>query len=301
MKEQVQNENIQEEIIEPEIVNNDVENDISSDNLENQNKEETSEEQEDQDYYKDKYFDTKSKVRKIYAERQKLYNENQHMKEMFNVAARDNLLMRYDLLQSDLNVIKQHREAARKSDDSKYMDMTDELYTKIINNISNFEREHPELFVENNEKKGDVKPEKITDNSEEDESVYNEDQIIAANLWLEENPELNVKSKSYNPHLEKKMMEFMEEFNDELYKVGRGDEILSDKYIEVLNEAKNHYKEELRKPRTSYKKSGASGVRSNMATKSNDSITIEPWERAGFMSLGLTEAEYLKNKAKYIK
>ena len=177
---------------------------------------------------------------------------------------------------------------------------SDELYTKIINNISNFEREHPYLFSDNK----DVKDNNGTEDKQEiedNESIYTEDQIIAANMWLEDNPELNYKSKGYNPSLEKKMVEFMDEFNEKLYEAGRGDEIMSDRYIEVLNEAKEAYKEELRKPRTSYKKSGASGVRSNMATKSNDSITIEPWERAGFIQLGMTEAEYLKQKAKYNK
>jgi hypothetical protein len=298
MKEQVQNEEIQEEV--KDVVTEEVKEEVTGEEN-NQGKEEGSEEPDVADYYKDKYFDTKSKVRKIYAERQKLYNENQQIKELYNSAALDNMRMQYNLMQNDLSIIKQHRENARAAKDTKYLDMADDLYTKIIHDISAFERENPYLFSENKDSKENNKKVEEKQEVEDNESIYTDDQILSANMWLEENPELNVKSKSYNPPLERKMVEFMDEFNEKLYELGRGDEIMSDRYIEVLNEAKEAYKEELRKPKTSYKKSGVSGVRSNMATNSNDSLTIEPWERAGFAAMGVTEAQYLKAKAKYNK
>jgi hypothetical protein len=296
MKEQIQEENLQE-IVEPEAVIEESK-EISSDNeSEGKTEEGADEEQESNDYYKDKYYDTKSKVRKIYAERQKLYNENQQIKELYRAANIDNLIMSYDLMKSDLDKIKLHKEEARKAGDTKHLDLADDAYNRILHRMVAFERENSHLFIDNNDVNENTKSAPV--NEEDDvESPYNEEQIIAANIWLEEHPELNVKSRSYNPNLEKKMIAFIEEFNDKLYEAGRGDEIFSDPYVEVLNEAKLAYMEESRKPKTSYKKSGASGVRSNMATKSGDSISIEPWERSAMQTLGLTEAEYLKSKLK---
>lgn len=296
MKEQIQEDNLQE-VVEPEVVTEESKDELSGKESESKVENDSEEEQESTDYYKDKYYDTKSKVRKIYAERQKLFNENQQIKELYTSLNNDNLIMSYNLMQNDLEVIKKHKEDARKAGDTKYLDLADDAYNRILNRIVAFERENSHLFVDNNDTKENTKP--VTVNEEDDtDSPYNEEQIIAANMWLEEHPELNVKSRAYNPNLEKKMIDFIEEFNDKLYEAGRGDEIFSDPYVEVLNEAKLAYMEETRKPKTSYKKSGASGVRSNMATKSSDSISIEPWERAGMQTLGLTEAEYLKHKLK---
>lgn len=296
MKEQIQEENLQE-IIEPEAVIEESKKESSDKESESKAEEVVDDEQEVGDYYKDKYYDTKSKVRKIYAERQKLFNENQQIKELYRAVNNDNLMMSYDLMKSDLDKIKSHKEEARKAGDTKYLDLADDAYNRILHRMVAFERENSHLFTDNTDIKEDSR--NMSVNEEDDvENPYNEEQIIAANIWLEEHPELNVKSRSYNPNLEKKMISFIEEFNDKLYEAGRGDEIFSDPYVEVLNEAKLAYMEESRKPKTSYKKSGASGVRSNMATKSGDSIVLEAWEKAGYQTLGLTEAEYLKEKLK---
>lgn len=298
MKEQVQVENIQE-LIEPEAINEEVKEENQDKLEDNKGEEQENEEPEAGDYYKDKYFDTKSKVRKIYAERQKLYNENQQIKNLLTAIDTDNIRMSYSLMQSDLNEIKRHKEEAKKMQDTKYFDQAEDAYNRVLHRMLSFEKEYSHLFNEENESKVNTKD--SNENTEENESVYDNDQILAANLWLEENPELNVKSKAYNPNLEKKMLEFMDEFNDKLHEAGRGEEILSDRYIEVLNEALSHYKEESRKPKTFYKKSGASSTRGNMATKSGDSVTIEPWEKSFYQQLGATDAEFLKEKLKYSK
>jgi len=298
MKEQVQVENT-EELIEPEVITEEVKEENQEKLEGNKGEEQENEEPEAGDYYKDKYFDTKSKVRKIYAERQKLYNENQQIKNLLTAIDTDNLRMSYSLMQSDLNEIKRHKEEAKKMQDTKYLDQAEDAYNRVLHRMLAFEKEYSHLFNEENESKENTK--NSNEKIEEDESLYNDDQILAANLWLEENPELNVKSRLYNPNLEKKMLEFMDEFNDKLHEAGRGEEILSDRYIEVLNEALSHYKEESRKPKTSYKKSGASSTRGNMATKSGDSVTIEPWEKAFYQQLGATDAEFLKEKLKYSK
>jgi hypothetical protein len=297
MKEQIQLEDNQG-LVEPEVITEEVKEESQKVD-DSKPEEQDNEEQEVGDYYKDKYFDTKSKVRKIYAERQKLYNENQQIKNLLTAIDTDNLRMSYSLMQSDLNEIKRHKEEAKKMQDTKYLDQAEDAYNRVLHRMLAFEKEYNHLFNEENEAKENIKDSNY--NTEENESLYNDEQILAANLWLDENPELNVKSKYYNPNLEKKMLEFMDEFNDKLHEVGRGEEILSDRYIEVLNEALSHYKDEFRKPKTSYKKSGASGVRSNMATKSGDSVIIEPWERSAYQQLGLTEAEYLKSKLKHSK
>ena len=298
MKEQVQTEEVKE--IEKQEVSPEEVKEESVDN-ESGDQQEEGEEKDSGDYYKDKYYDTKSKVRKIYAERQKLLNENQQIKNLLNVIDNDNLRMSYSLMQSDLNEIKKHKEEAKKLNDSKYLDQAEDAYNRILHRMVAFEKDNSHLFNDNTDTKEDAKNAPVNEEEEEVESGYNEEQIIAANMWLEENPELNVKTRNYNPNLEKKMIAFIEEFNDKLHEAGRGDEIFSDPYVEVLNEAKSAYMEEARKPKTSYKKSGASGVRSNMATKSGDSIAIEPWERAAMQTLGLTEAEFLKNKLKHNK
>lgn len=298
MKEQVQTEELKE--IEQQEVSPEEVKDESVDN-ESGDQQEEGEEKDSGDYYKDKYYDTKSKVRKIYAERQKLFNENQQIRNLLNVIDNDNLRMSYSLMQSDLNEIKKHKEEAKKLNDSKYLDQAEDAYNRILHRMVAFEKDNSHLFNDNTDTKEDTKNLPVNEEEGEVEVGYNEEQIIAANMWLEENPELNVKTRNYNPNLEKKMIAFIEEFNDKLHEAGRGDEIFSDPYVEVLNEAKSAYMEEARKPRTSYKKSGASGVRSNMATKSGDSIAIEPWERAAMQTLGLTEAEFLKNKLKHNK
>jgi hypothetical protein len=295
MKEQVQTEDIQN-VVEPEINVENIKEGISEKDNNEKPEEQEEEELDTADFYKDKYFDTKSKVRKIYAERQKLYTENQQIKNLLNYVDTENLRMSYALMQSDLNELKKHKEEARKLNDNTYLDKAEDAYNRVLHKMVAFEKDNGHIFDDNKE---DKKPENLE--PEENEPIYSDDQLLAANLWLEDNPELNVKSRSYNPHLEKKMLDFMEEFNDKLYEANRGEEILSDRYIEVLNEALSAYKDELRKPKTSYKKSGASGVRSNMATKSGDSVTIEPWERAAYQQLGLTEAEYLKSKLKNSK
>jgi hypothetical protein len=124
-----------------------------------------------------------------------------------------------------------------------------------------------------------------------------------AKEWLNNRPELIEGSNKYNPRIQKAVATFIEEFDGELRRQGRAEDILSEDYLDVLDEFIDTIKVE--KPKSGYKTSSVGSVRNNFSSSGGNTSTIQvkldSWEKDYAKNLGISEKDYLKAKIEDIK
>ena len=143
----------------------------------------------------------------------------------------------------------------------------------------------------------------VNNNGEfEDEENYNEQiKLSKAQEWVSEHPELQEGSYKYNPKIQKELGSFIEGFDRELKRSGREDEILSDAYLDVLDEFVDSVK--IKRSQDGYTTSNVGGVRNNFSNGASNSIkvTLTEFDKNYAKNLGISEIEYLKYKIEDVK
>ena len=261
------------------------------------NEEEKEEELSDADLFREKYYQEKKRRKGVYADRQKLEQENEELKKYLQNTISSNAELYKNNLMSDLEKIKGLRKQALLGEDPDLLIEADDLYYKALMKLNEFEANRGK-FVQA-EPEEEVESKEIPDNAKQ----LDDEVLDNAKEWLNNRPELIEGSKEYNPRIQKALATFIEEFDSELRKQGRANDILSEDYLDVLDEFVDSIKVE--KPKSGYKTSSVGAVRNNFSSNSGGGNTIqvklEPWEKDYAKNLGISERDYLKAKIEDIK
>ena len=259
--------------------------------------EEKEEEPSDADLFREKYYLEKKKRKGVYADRQKLEQENEELKKYLQDTISSNAELYKNNLMSDLEKIKGLRKQALLGEDPDLLIEADDLYYKALMKLNEFEASKGKFVQPEPEEKVEAKEIPETAHQIEDEVLDN------AKEWLNNRPELVEGSKEYNPRIQKALATFIEEFDGELRKQGRAQDILSEDYLDVLDEFVDSIRVE--KPKSGYKTSSVGAVRNNFSSNSAGGNTIQvkldAWERDYAKNLGISERDYLKAKIEDIK
>jgi len=259
--------------------------------------EEKEEEPSELDLFREKYYKEKQKRKGVYADRQKLEQENEELRKYLQNTISSNAELYKNNLVSDLEKIKGLRKQALLGEDPDLLIEADDLYYKALMKLNEFEARNGK--IDTTEETEQEEQQDIPDRAERiDEEVLNN-----AKEWLNNRPELIEGSKQYNPRIQKAVATFIEEFDGELRRQGRADDILSEDYLDVLDEFIDTIKVE--KPKSGYKTSSVGSVRNNFSSSGGNTSTIQvkldSWEKDYAKNLGLSEKEYLKAKIEDIK
>lgn len=259
--------------------------------------EEKEEEPSDADLFREKYYQEKKKRKGVYADRQKLEQENEELKKYLQNTISSNAELYKNNLMSDLEKIKGLRKQALLGEDPDLLIEADDLYYKALMKLNEFEANRGKFVQAEPEEEVEVK--EIPDNAKQ----LDDEVLDNAKEWLNNRPELVEGSKEYNPRIQKALATFIEEFDGELRRQGRADDILSEDYLDVLDEFVDSIRVE--KPKSGYKTSSVGAVRNNFSSNSGGGNTIqvklESWERDYAKNLGISERDYLKAKIEDIK
>lgn len=259
--------------------------------------EEKEEELSEADLFREKYYLEKKKRKGVYADRQKLEQENEELKKYLQNTISSNAELYKNNLMSDLEKIKGLRKQALLGEDPDLLIEADDLYYKALMKLNEFEANRGK-FVQ-------AEPEEEVENKEIPENAKELDDEVLDNAkeWLNNRPELIEGSKEYNPRIQKALATFIEEFDSELRRQGRAQDILSEDYLDVLDEFVDSIRVE--KPKSGYKTSSVGAVRNNFSSNSGVGNTIqvklESWEKDYAKNLGISERDYLKAKIEDIK
>lgn len=259
--------------------------------------EEKEEELSEADLFREKYYLEKKKRKGVYADRQKLEQENEELKKYLQNTISSNAELYKNNLMSDLEKIKGLRKQALLGEDPDLLIEADDLYYKALMKLNEFEANRGK-FVQ-------AEPEEEVENKEIPENAKELDDEVLDNAkeWLNNRPELIEGSKEYNPRIQKALATFIEEFDSELRRQGRAQDILSEDYLDVLDEFVDSIRVE--KPKSGYKTSSVGAVRNNFSSNSGGGNTIqvklESWEKDYAKNLGISERDYLKAKIEDIK
>lgn len=262
--------------------------------------EEKEEEPSDADLFREKYYQEKKKRKGVYADRQKLEQENEELKKYLQNVESSNIELYRNNLMSELEKIKGLRKQALLGEDPDLLLEADDLYYKALSKFNQFENNYPQ----NSRKEpiGDDLPEESA-RTKEDINKIDDEVLDNAKEWLNNRPELIEGSKEYNPRIQKALATFIEEFDGELRRQGRAQDILSEDYLDVLDEFVDSIRVE--KPKSGYKTSSVGAVRNNFSSNSGGGNTIqvklESWEKDYAKNLGISERDYLKAKIEDIK
>ncbi len=125
-----------------------------------------------------------------------------------------------------------------------------------------------------------------------------EQQLSKAQEWLDDHPELIDGSSHYNPKIQKEVAAFIQELDKDLRKQGRGNEILSDQYLEIIDEFIDSVK--IKKPKDGYTTSNVGGVRNNFSNQGSNKIriTLSDFDKQMARELKMSEEQYLKYQYK---
>lgn len=261
-------------------------------------KEEESE--EEVDLLREKYYQERKKRKGVYAERLKLEQENEELRKYLQNTISSNAELYKSNLVSDLEKIKGLRKQALLGEDPDLLIEADDLYYKALMKLNQFE--------DNYSRSSDKDKREAKEPDEEgkvkyDTSKIDDERLDNAKDWLNNRPELIEGSKTYNPRVQKALSAFIEEFDNELRRQGRADDILSDDYLDVLDEFVDTIRVE--KPKSGYKTASVGSVRNNFSSSSGNNSTIQvkldSWEKDYAKNLGLSEKEYMKWKIEDIK
>ena len=259
--------------------------------------EEKEEEPSDADLFREKYYLEKKKRKGVYADRQKLEQENEELKKYLQNTISSNAELYKNNLMSDLEKIKGLRKQALLGEDPDLLIEADDLYYKALMKLNEFEANKGK-FVQA-EPEEEVEAKEIPDSAKQ----LDDEVLDNAKEWLNNRPELVEGSKEYNPRIQKALATFIEEFDGELRRQGRAQDILSEDYLDVLDEFVDSIRVE--KPKSGYKTSSVGAVRNNFSSNNGASNTIqvklESWEKDYAKNLGISERDYLKAKIEDIK
>lgn len=259
--------------------------------------EEKEEELSDADLFREKYYQEKKKRKGVYADRQKLEQENEELKKYLQNTISSNAELYKNNLMSDLEKIKGLRKQALLGEDPDLLIEADDLYYKALMKLNEFEASKGKFIQPEPEE--EVEAKEIPENAKQ----LDDEVLDNAREWLNNRPELIEGSKEYNPRIQKALATFIEEFDSELRKQGRANDILSEDYLDVLDEFVDSIRVE--KPKSGYKTSSVGAVRNNFSSNSGGGNTIqvklESWEKDYAKNLGISERDYLKAKIEDIK
>jgi hypothetical protein len=252
------------------------------------------------DLLKEKYYQEKKKRKGVYADRQKLEQENEELKRHLQSTINSNAELYKNNLLGDLEKIKGLRKQALLGEDPDLLMEADDLYYKALMRLNNFEASYGQTQTKEEIEAGETEK---GSKQQEEVSKIDDELLDNAKEWLNNRPELVEGSKDYNPRIQKALATFIDEFDSELKRQGRAADILSDDYLDVLDEFVDSIK--LEKPKSGYKTSSVGGVRNNFSANTPAGPTIqvklEAWEKDFARNLGLSEKEYLKAKIEDIK
>jgi len=240
------------------------------------------------DLFKEKYHLEKKKRKSALADRQKLEQENYQLKNALDGTINNNAELYKRDLYNDLEKIRNIKKQALLGDDPDLLIEADEIYQKTLLKINEFENIVSDRAAPAVNNQG-------TEN-------YNEQvKLTKAQEWVGEHPELVEGSHKYNPKIQKELGNFIEQFDRELQRNGREDEILSDAYLDVLEEFIDSVK--VNRPQDGYTTSKVGGVRNNFSNGTSNTIkvTLTEFDKNYAKNLGISEKEYLKYKIEDIK
>lgn len=254
------------------------------------------------DTFREKYYIEKKKRKSALADRQRLEQENYQLKNALGGTIDSNAELYGRDLYNDLEKIKNIRKQALlgafgdpndpeyASKNADILNEADDLFQKASYKINEYEK-----FIANrNSATGD--------NDSEPEQNYEEQiKLEKAQEWMDEHPELVEGSYNYNPKIATEFSSFVKQVDRELRKEGREDEILSDRYLELLDEFTESVK--TNRTRDGYATSKVGGVRNNFSNGGSNTIkvTLTEFDKNYAKNLGISEKEYLKYKIEDIK
>ncbi len=250
---------------------------------------------DESDLFKEKYYTEKRKRKSLYADRQNLENENHELKKILGGTINNNAELYGRDLYNDLEKIKNIKKQALLGEDPDLLIEADEIYQKTLYKINEFESS----LSRNNSQARDQELQGDYDNRIEQQEQQKA--LNKAQEWLYERPELVEGSSYFNPKIQRELGEFIEQFDRELRRNGREDEILSDGYLEVLDEYVDRIK--IVPKKDGYTTSKVGGVRNNFTngTNSNIKVTLTQFDKNYAKNLGISEMEYLKYKIEDVK
>ena len=299
IQEQQGEESLEQDDSEVELATNEEDGAIQDDEIK------VSEEEEpiiEDDTFREKYYIEKKKRKSALADRQRLEQENYQLKNALGGTIDRNAELYGRDLYNDLEKIKNIRKQALlgafgdpndpeyASKNADILNEADDLFQKASYKINEYEK-----FVANRNSTTE-------DNDAEPEQNYEEQiKLSKAQEWLDEHPELEEGSHNYNPKLRSEFDSFVKQVDRELRKEGREDEILSDRYLELLDEFTESVK--INRSRDGYTTSKVGGVRNNFSNGGSNTIkvTLTEFDKNYAKNLGVSEKEYLKYKIEDIK
>lgn len=245
------------------------------------------------DLFKDKYYQEKKKRKTILADRQKLEQENQELRQFLNGTIENNTKLYGQNLYNDLERIRNIKKQALLGDDPDLFLEADELHKKTMMRINEFENMASDSATDKTrQEEPPVSTEANIDNR------MAEQQLSKAQEWLDDHPELIEGSSNYNPKIQKEVAFFIQELDKDLRKQGRGNEILSDQYLEAIDEFIDSVK--IKKPKDGYTTSNVGGVRNNFSNQGSNKIriTLSDFDKQMARELKMSEEQYLKYQYK---
>jgi hypothetical protein len=245
------------------------------------------------DLFKDKYYQEKKKRKTILADRQKLEQENQELRQFLNGTIENNTKLYGQNLYNDLERIRNIKKQALLGDDPDLFLEADELHKKTMMKINEFEN------LASNSATDKTKQEEPPISTEANiDNRMAEQQLSKAQEWLDDHPELIDGSSHYNPKIQKEVAAFIQELDKDLKKKGRSNEILSDQYLEAIDEFIDSVK--IKKPKDGYTTSNVGGVRNNFSNQGSNKIriTLTDFDKQMARELKMSEEQYLKYQYK---
>lgn len=261
--------------------------------------EEASKQQEEEvsvneaDLFKEKYYLEKKKRKTALADRQKLEQENQELKQFLNGTIENNTKLYGQNLYSDLEKIRNIKKQALLGNDPDLFLEADELHKKTMIKINEFEN-----LSSNNITDKTKQEERFTPTEKEIDNQITEQQLSKAQDWLDDHPELIEGSSDYNPKIQKEVASFIQKLDRDLKRKGRSNEILSDQYLDEVDEFIDSIK--IKKPKEGYTTSNVGGVRNNFSNNGSNKvrITLSDFDKQMAKELKMSEEQYLKYQYK---
>lgn len=245
------------------------------------------------DLFKEKYYLEKKKRKTALADRQKLEQENQELKQFLNGTIENNTKLYGQNLYSDLEKIRNIKKQALLGNDPDLFLEADELHKKTMIKINEFEN-----LSSNNIADKTKQEERFTPTETEIDNRITEQQLSKAQDWLDDHPELIEGSSDYNPKIQKEVASFIQKLDRDLKKKGRSNEILSDQYLDEIDEFIDSIK--IKKPKEGYTTSNVGGVRNNFSNNGSNKvrITLSDFDKQMAKELKMSEEQYLKYQYK---
>jgi hypothetical protein len=272
---------VEEEV---EIDPDDIEEEIETDDIEEE------EPVNETDLYKEKYYLEKKKRKSVLADRQKLEQENYQLKSALDGTIDSNTKLYARDLYNDLEKAKNLKKQALLGDDPDLLLEADEIHQKLLHKVNEFES-----YITSKAPDASDEEVELEENHEEKVKLSN------AQVWLDEHPEVIEGSHNFNPKIQKELNGFIQKFDRELKRNGREDEILTDAYLDVLDEFIDSVK--INRPKDGYTTSNVGGVRNNFSNGSQTStrFVMSTFDKEMAKSMNITPEQYIAYNINKVK